>query len=804
MANPHALPADRLYRAAPPDALGFETTADVEPLVGALGQPDAMDALEFGLAITAPGYNLFVLGLPGSGRSTLVRQTLAVRAAEEPTPPDHCYVFNFRDPRRPRVLVLPTGRGPKFCSDVRGLIEELRTAIPAAIGSDAVAARRAAILEEHEKLASAILDELRRDFERDTDVALVGSANALVVVPARGGEPLGREDYLRLPEAERERIDERVREASARVFTAQRKVQELTREANARIEELVREVGRGVVRQRIAALEEAYRDTEPVIEYLEVLAEDVVEHTDRFARRPDEQETDIRAVLLGGAGEDFFKRYEVNLLVTHEPGSGAPVVEETDPHLRNLLGRMELRMQFGAMVTDFTRIAAGALQRANGGYLILDAAEVLTRPLVWPALKRVLRTRELRPAEATAEFGLLVADSLDPEPIEANVKVVLIGEPQIYYLLRALDTEFGELFKVKVDFQPQMDRTPEAEHGYARLIAAHCRAESLPAFSASAVAALVEEGARRAGNQNKLTTRFGEIIDLVREAAHWAAPSERGTVEAEDVERALRERERRDRRAYRELLELIERGVLAFDPTGERAGQLYGIGLTALGGELFGRPIRVMASAFMGTSGVVNIEREAKLAGPIHSKGFLVLSGYLGWLFARDHPLILSASVSFEQLYEEVEGDSASAAELYALLSAIGGVPLRQGIAVTGAVSEKGQVLPVGGVTEKVEGFFDACRRVGLSGEQGVVIPRRNIENLTLRREVREAVEAGRFQIHAIDRVEEGWPIVTGLEAGEGRPDGAFPPGTVHHAVQTRLSEWVDTWKRLAPAERRT
>src|SRR5690606_18476148 len=314
------------------------------------------------------------------------------------------------------------------------------------------------------------------------------------------------------------------------------------------------------------------------------------------------------------------------------------------------------------------------------------------------------------------------------------------------------------------------------------------------------VAALVEEGARRAGNQNKLTTRFGEIIDLVREAAHWAAPSERGTVEAEDVERALRERERRDRRAYRELLELIERGVLAFDPTGERAGQLYGIGLTALGGELFGRPIRVMASAFMGTSGVVNIEREAKLAGPIHSKGFLVLSGYLGWLFARDHPLILSASVSFEQLYEEVEGDSASAAELYALMSAIAEVPLRQGIAVTGAVSEKGQVLPVGGVTQKIEGFFAACERVGLDG-QGVIVPRRNVDNLVLRRDVRDAVEAGRFHIWAIDRIEEGWPILTGREAGEARPDGTFPEGTVHHAVKARLTQWAAEWKRFAHPE---
>ncbi|HEX6939528.1 MAG TPA: ATP-binding protein [Longimicrobiales bacterium] len=804
--DPAPLDATRLHRPCPPGSLGFDTTEELEPLTDAFGQPDALAALSFGLAMTEPGYNIFVLGPPGTGRKTMVRRVVTAHAATRPSPPDRCFVYNFRDERHPRSLELATGRAPAFAKDMRDLVAELRDTIPDALASDAVAKRRTALLEEPQERANAELDGLRREFERDPHVALVGSPTAVMVVPARGGQPIDRESYLALPPEEREEIDRHVRDASARVATVQRHIQELTREARERIEELNRDVARSMVSFRIAALKERYRDAPTVLEYLDAVCEDVVVNAERFSTRPEERPEGAlaAAALLGGApGDDFFRRYEVNVLVTHEPGRGAPVVEEPDPHLRNLLGHLGLRVQFGAVVADIARIAPGALQRANGGYLILEAAEVLTRPLAWAALKRALRTRELRPAEATAELALAVVDSIEPEPIPGDVKVVLIGEPTLYYLLRALDTEFAELFKVKVDFRPHMDRTADAERGYARLLAAQVRSESLPPFDATAVASLIEEGSRLAGDQRKLTTRFGEIADLAREAAHWARNAGRNPVRAEDVARALEERDRRDKRAQRELLELIRRSVLAFEPAGERVGQIYGIGLlAAAGGEAFGRPIRVMASAYMGTGGVINIEREAKLSGPLHSKGFLVLSGYLGWMFARSEPLILSASLSFEQMYEEVEGDSASVAELYALLSAIGEVPVRQGIGVTGALSEKGAVLPVGGVTQKVEGFFAACQQIGLDG-QGVIVPRRNADNLVLRREVRDAVEAGRFHIWAIDGVEEGWAILAGREAGERRADGTFPEGTVHHAVQARLSEWTAEWKRMVRREGR-
>ncbi len=801
--DPAPLAASRLYRPCLPENLGFDTTDELDPVATEFGQPDAMAALQFGLAMSDAGYNIFVLGEPGTGRTTLVRRTVREHAKSRPTPPDRCFVSDFRNPRRARVLELETGRAPAFAKDVSDLIAELRDSIPDALASDAVSKRRAALLEEPQERANAELDGLRREFERDPYVALVGSPNAIMVVPARDGQPLDRETYLALPEAEREEIDRHVREATERVATVQRHIQELTREARERIEELNRDVARSMVAFRIAALKERYKDSPDVASYLDAVCEDVVANAEHFSTRPDEQSEAgalAAAALLGASGEDFFRRYTVNVLVTHEPGTGAPVVEEPDPHLRNLLGSMGVRFQFGTMVADIGRIAPGALHRANGGYLILQAVDVLTRPLAWAALKRALRSRELRPAESTAELALAVVDAMEPEPVPAHLKVILIGEPALYYLLRSLDTEFSELFKVKVDFQSSIERTPETERAYARLVAGHVREESLPAFDATAVAAIVEEGSRLADDQRKLSARLGEVVDLVRESAHWARVAGRERVRAEDVARAIEERDRRDKRVQRELLELIERGVLAFEPRGERVGQLYGIGLLSAAGALFGRPIRVHASAYMGTGGVINIEREAKLSGPLHSKGFLVLSGYLGWMFARTEPLILSASLSFEQMYEEVEGDSASVAELYALMSAIAEVPLRQGIAVTGAVSEKGQVLPVGGVTQKIEGFFAACERVGLDG-QGVIVPRRNVDNLVLRRDVRDAVEAGRFHIWAIDRIEEGWPILTGREAGEARPDGTFPEGTVHHAVKARLTQWAAEWKRFAHPE---
>jgi predicted ATP-dependent protease len=788
---------EELHRCCEPSSLGFETTSDVEPLSGALGQTEAMKALAFGVSVASKGYNIFALGRAGSGRRTFIKRELEIRAEKEPTPSSWCYGFNFKEPRNPVALELPAGRGNLLRARLDALIADLKRAIPQALEAEDVTNRRAAIYEDRGRDANAAMEAFRKGVENDPNVALIGNQDGVVVVPAQKGEPITKEVYTTLPEEVRHTIDDTVREASKALFQTQRRMHELQREASDLADDLHKQVTRSVVDHRFSILKEFYKESPGVLHHLDQMAADIIENWEKFTSS-EGKEAEIPQALMGGPPpEDFFTRYRVNPIVTRDRHSGAPVVIETNPNLWTLTGRIEGQVRFGVMVTDFTKIAPGALHRANGGYLILHAEELLSRPLAWTTLKRTLRTRELRPEDPTGNLGMMVPETLDPEPIPLNVKVILIGEPSTYYGLQQADPEFEELFKVKVDFTPHMDRTPEAEKGYASFVAARCEREHLPPFDATAVAAVVEEGSRLASNQWKLSTRFRAIRDLVREAAHVASGAGAEIVSRAHVEGALEDRHVRNNRPHRELLDLIKRGVLSFEPVGEEVGQIHGIGLIQVSDEAFGRPIRVMCSAYLGSEGVINIEREALLSGRIHSKGFLILQGYLGRTFARSKPLLLSASLSFDQLYEEIEGDSASAAELYALLSAISGVPIRQDICITGAINQDGTILPVGGVTEKVEGVFSAFDQIGLTGDQGVIVPRRNVENLTLRRQVREAVAEGKFHIFAIDRIEDGWPILTGMEAGTMQEDETFPEGTVHSLVVRQLDEFVREWSSM-------
>jgi lon-related putative ATP-dependent protease len=799
MAKPPELSANELHRICEPKSLGFKTTGEIETLSGALGQEEAMNALAFGVSVASKGYNIFALGSAGSGRRTFIRKALETRAENEPTPAAWCYGFNFRNPRHPVALQLPPGQGELLRARLDALIPDLKRAIPQALDAEDVSSRRSAIYEDRGREASAAMGAFRQEVENDPHVVLIGKEDGVVVVPATNGEPLTKEAYHDLPEETRKTIDARVREATKSLFHAQRKMHELQREAEAQAEELHRQVTRSVVDHRFSILKDFHPDSPGVLKHLDAMAADIVENWEEFTPRGSAEEE--AAVLLGQQKEDFFARYRVNPFVTRDRHSGAPVVFESNPSLTNLLGRIEGQIRFGVMVTDFTRIAPGAVHRANGGYLIIHAEELLSRPMSWTALKRTLRTREIRPADPAGDMGLMVTEGLEPEPIPLNVKVILIGEPQTYYMLQDADPEFDELFKVKVDFTPHMERTPETEAGYAAFVAARCEREHLPPFDAPAVATVVEEGSRLARDQRKLSTRFRAVRDLVREAAHVAMTAEAEVVSQLHVEGALLDRHIRNNRPHREMLDLIRRGVFSFEPDGEKVGQIHGIGLIQISDEAFGRPIRVMCSAYLGTEGVINIEREAQMSGRIHNKAFLVLSGYLGRTFARSKPLLLSASLSFDQLYEEVEGDSASAAELYALLSSISSVPIRQDICITGAINQNGTILPVGGVTNKVEGVFAAFEQIGLTGTQGVIVPRQNVENLVLRRPIRDAVAEGKFHIYAIRRIEEGWPILTGLEAGEMLEDETFPEGTIHHRVVQQLDEFVREWRGMGEGE---
>lgn len=793
------LAATELHRICDPDSLGFDTTTEIEPLAGALGQEDAMKALAFGVSVASKGYNIFALGRAGSGRRTFIRKALETRAELEPTPFSWAYGFNFQDPRHPVALTLPPGKAKLLKARLDALVTDLKRAIPQALEAEDVSGRRSSIYEEKGGEASKAMEAFRKEVEDDPHIILIGHQDGVVVVPAKEGEQLDKEAYTALPEEERKVIDIRVREASKELFNAQRQMHALQREAEGLAEELHRQVTQSVVNHRFSILKDFHEESPGVLKHLDAMAEDIVEHWQHFTPRGGEG--DDSGEMGEGSPEEFMNRYRVNPFVARDRHSGAPVIVETNPSLINLLGRVEGEVRSGVMVSDFTRIAPGALHRANGGYLILHAEELLSRPKAWTALKRTLRTRELRPADPLGDMGHMVTETLEPEPIPLNVKVILIGEPGTYYGLQNADAEFDELFKVKVDFASQMDRTPETERGYASFVAARCEREELPPFDATAVAAVIEEGSRLASDQSKLSTRFRAVRDLVREAAHVADTQGAELTTRDHVEEALLDRHIRNNRPHREMLDLIHRGVFSFEPKGEKVGQIHGIGLIQISEKAFGRPIRVMCSAYLGTEGVINIEREAQMSGRIHNKAFLVLSGYLGRTFARSKPLLLSACISFDQLYEEIEGDSASAAELFALLSAISGVPIRQDLCITGAINQDGTILPVGGVTEKVEGVFSAFEQIGLTGTQGVIVPRQNVENLTLRRPIRDAVEAGKFHLYAIEHFEEGWPILTGIEAGEKQEDETFPEGTVYHSVATQLDEFVREWRRMGEEE---
>ncbi len=791
--TPDSLKPEKLRRSCDPSTLGFETTAEVEPLRDAIGQDLAMRAVRFGLEVDHPGYNVFAIGLPGSGRSTMIRQLLEDRSQTQPTPSDWCYVSNFDSTREPCALEMPPGRAPLLRADVDGLLRELHTSLPKALQSDEFRKQRDEIAERAMEAQRQLIEGFQKEIEAERYVALVQTPTGFVVAPALGNEPVDDKQFQALPEEQKEEILERRREMEKRFGEVQRQVRETDREAQRRVTDLQRSVALGVVEYCVNEIRGKWEGVPDVQAHLDRLAEEIIDNAGDFAGSGDDHSTEQKPVSHDG--DDPLGRYRVNVIVSHSPDSGAPLVQEDNPTYHNLIGRIEHRVQYGTMYADFTLITAGAIHQANGGYLLLDASDVLRQPLAWIALMNALRTQSIRLEEIIEYTSPVATTTLKPQAIPLKVSVILIGDPYTYHMLHAYDDDFRELFKVKADFSPYMDRDGEAEHGYGAFIAARCEEESLPPFDAAAVARTVEFGSRLAQHQDRLSTQFGAIGDLVREAGFFTKSDDRVSVTIDDVRRAIREREERVNRPERELLNLIEEDTLTVEARGQKVGQLYGLAVLLAAEHAFARPIKVEASAFMGTSGVVDIEREVRLGGPLHNKGVLVLSGYLGDLFAQDHFLIMSASLSFDQLYEAVEGDSASAAELYALVSAIAEVPLHQGIAITGALNQKGDIQPIGGVTTKIEGFYRACMRRGLTGEQGVIIPGRNLSSLVLNDEVIDAVKRGEFRIWPIRQVEEGWEILARMPAGERDASGGFPDASVYARAAARLRGWATGWR---------
>jgi lon-related putative ATP-dependent protease len=797
-AGPHTRAAARelapeeLCRRLDPATLRFETTADVEPLVGTIGQPRALDAIEFGLETPTSGFNLFVAGPAGSGRRTTVLDYLSTVAPTRPAAPDWVYVNNFPNPDRPQAIRLPAGRGGELARAMDEFLEAAQREIRRAFESEDYERRRRETVGEIQEQRHALDEELER-FASERGYALKATVTGVVTVPLHDGEPLTVEAFEHLPAEEQEHIKQAGREIEERTAGFAHQLHQLEKEATRRLAELERNVALFATGPLFRDLEERFRTERAVLAYLEEVKHELLASLSDFR---DGGEEPLRAVL--GHPRDATARFRVNVLVENDAGRGAPVVVEPNPTYYNLLGRIEYRAAFGSMVTDFREIKAGALHRANGGFLVLDALEVLRHPFSWDALKRALTIGEARIENLGEEFSAVPTASLRPAAVPLDLKVILIGTPLIYHVLYQLDDDFRELFKVKADFSPDLDWTPEHHGNYAAFVSRWVRDNKLRHFDRTAIARLVEYGARLREDQQKLSARLIEISDVASEASFWAGRLGHQVVEADDVALTIRKREFRSSLLEERIQELVDRGTLAIGVEGARVGQVNGLSIIDLGDYSFGRPVRVSARASVGREGVASVEREIKLSGPIHSKGVLIVSGYLSATYAQELPLALSATLTFEQSYDEVEGDSASSTELYALLSALSGLPLDQGVAVTGSVDQNGRVQAVGGVTRKVEGFYATCKAKGLTGRQGVIVPEANTLNLMLSDEVVEAVGSGRFHVWAVDTIDEGIELLTGHPAGERGADASFPPGTVHALVQERLRANAERLRQFA------
>lgn len=792
MSDPRELSADQCRWRCDPTSFTFRSTAELAEEIEPIGQQRAMKALAFGADIGSEGYNIFALGEPGTGRTSLVLEALRRRAQTLPSPNDWCYVHNFKEPRSPRALSLPAGRALELRDDVQELIEDAQREIARAFDSDEYSERREEVLRAFREARNQELQAFEREVQ-EAGLAIGRAPAGLIIAPAKDGEVMSPQEYAQLPPEEREKIDAKREQFQEKLDDIMRRGQREEKRARKQVAELDREVALAAIGSLFEDLMGKYRELEHVVDYLQQLRDDLVDNVDAFRSEQGQDGASDRPDLRLPLGSPHpLDRYRVNVLISHQDGKGAPVVYETNPTIEQLTGEIEHVAVMGALLTDFTMIEPGALHKANGGYLVLEARSILTKPFAWEALKRALKSAQIRPESVREHIGLLSTLTLDPEPIPLSVKVVLIGTPLIYYLLHDLDEDFRKLFKVKADFATEFDCNADALRQYAGFIARVCRDEGLPHFTPEAVAVVAEEGARIAGDREKLTTRFLEVANLVRESAYWCAQEGAELVGASHVRRAIEESIYRANRVEERLLELIAQGTLLVDVDGSAVGQINGIAVVPLGDYAVGKPTRITARCFLSRPGVVNIDREAELSGPIHDKGTMILAGYLGQQFATRRPLSATITLAFEQAYEGIEGDSAAVAELCALLSSLAGVPLRQDLAVTGSVNQHGRVQAVGAISTKIEGFFATCKLLGLTGRQGVIIPAANVRNLMLRPAVVEAIEAGDFHIYPVETVEQALELLTGMPVADRDESGEFAAGTLYRAVEERLAEMAE------------
>ncbi|MBF0394018.1 MAG: AAA family ATPase [Alphaproteobacteria bacterium] len=794
------LDAELLYRRCDPASLGFSSTSELPAEAPPIGQERAVEAIRFAIGIRSSGFNLFALGPEGTGKLTLIRRHLDQAARDRPVPDDWIYVHNFDDPHRPRALRLPPGRARAFAGEMERLVEELGVALPAAFEGDEYRTRRRVIEERHKERNEEAFAAMRaRAAERD--VALIRTPVGLALAPMRDGEVLSPDEFGQLPEERQVRYKRDMTELQQELESTVKAIPQAEREQRDKIRELDREVAAHAAGHLVDELRARNACVPALCDWLEAVRDDLSENFADFLQSPEPEPEGLALMLKRGRGGPDFTRFAVNALVDNDGSGGAPVVHEDHPTQPNLVGRIEHTSQFGSLVTDFTLIKAGALHRANGGYLILDARKLLTQPFAWDDLKRALRTGRIRVESPGQSWGVLSTVSLEPEPIPLDVKVVLTGDPMLYYLLSHHDPEFAELFKVAADFDYRIDRSDDNVAGMARVVASMAAAEGLRPLDGGAVARVIEHAARLAGDAEKVTTDLAGLADLVREADWRAGEAKALAIGAVHVQSAIDAHTFRQDRVREHIQEEIRRGTLLIDTAGEVTGQINGLAVLQLGNFSFGRPSRITCRVHLGRGEVIDIEREVQLGGPLHSKGVMILTSFLASRFGGEQSLSLAANLVFEQSYGGVDGDSASSTELYALLSALAEAPIRQSLAVTGSVNQHGHVQAIGGVNDKIEGFFDLCRARGLTGREGVLIPAANVKHLMLRHDVVEAARQGLFHVHAVETIDQGIEILTGVPAGERDDKGEWTPGSINRRVATRLATFARKGREMA-AER--
>ena len=792
MGNP--LDSTELYHACDEARFSFTTTDELEPLKQIIGQRRALDAVAFGTDIRQDGYNLYAMGPSGSGKHSVISELLEQKAQNEAPPSDWVYVNNFKDSRKPIAIELPPGKAREFREDIDELLELLKTIIPTIFESNEYRNEKEAINQHYLDEQSAIFAYLQEQAKSHNVSMNTASSTRVTFVPMKDGEVLEREAFDALDDETRSKIQKNLSAFEKIVKEALREISRLNKEQQQAFKTFDKKITTQAVETIMEELRTKYKAHEKVIDYLIAFEEDVINRVHDFIAKPDDSGM---PPFMQEYYAPSFKRYEINIFISNGHKGSAPVIYEDHPSHQNIIGRIEHISQMGTLVTDFTMIKPGALHKANGGYLLLDAHKLLMNPFSWEELKRVLRSKEVRIESLAQQYSLISTATLEPEPIPIDLKVVLIGERLFYYLLYHYDPEFSELFKVSADFENDMPRDDDSTELYAKMIGTIANNDGLLPLSRGAVARVIEHASRQAEHVSKMTTHIRTVADLLKESDYWAVKAERDAIEREDVEQALKAQQERISRVKERMYEQIEEGTVMIHTSGSAVGQINALTYLSLGPSRFGMPTRITAKTRIGKGEIVDIERKVELSGPIHSKGVMILSGYLSSKYAREAPLSLSATLVFEQTYGMIDGDSASSTELYALLSSLSGLPIGQHFAVTGSVNQNGEVQAIGGVNEKIEGYFDICKRLEPGGKHAVLIPQSNVKHLMLKTEIVEAVTAGSFAIYPVATIDEGIAILTGVEAGEADENGDYPEGSVNARVVAQLKSFTDTLLKL-------